>query len=250
MRLRIACAATLAVALGGATPAAARSVVARATSPATVVLFAANAWTGTTEENKQRVYEHVGPWLERAGHHVIVADYPAGIDAGLAAAKAAVREAIRARPGAPVCLYGESSGGHLALLAAEAIPDVDCVATLAAPVDLGHWAQEAGSAPDTTQALVFREYVEPALGPDMARWAAFDPVRRASRLPRLLLTMVGADDSLVPRDQLRRLPGAHYVLPTGPLPFLHGTSTAAGQAELARRVLGLVARAGVSGRRR
>jgi hypothetical protein len=40
------------------------------------------------------------------------------------------------------------------------------------------------------------------------------------------------------------------VLPAGPDPFLHGTVSGAGRAELRRRVLGLVARAGASARRR
>jgi hypothetical protein len=240
-----------AAALAGAAPAGARSVVARATTPSTVIVLAANAWTGTTPENKQRAYEHVGSALERAGHRVIVADYPAGVADGLAAVEATVRAEIADRPDRPLCLYGESSGGHLALLAAEAIRGVDCVATVAAPVDLARWEQESASTPGTTQAQVFRDLVEPALGPDPARWETFDPVLRAARLPRLLLTMAEADDALVPRTQLTRLPGRHYVLPSGDVPFLHGTTSPAGRAEMRRRLLGLVARAGsLSARRR
>jgi hypothetical protein len=161
-----------------------------------------------------------------------------------------VRTELRSRPEVPLCLYGESSGGHLALLAAERIARVDCVATFAAPVDLGRWARRSRSAPNTTYAQVFRELVEPALGPDRARWAAFDPVVRAARLPRLVLTAVGTDDRTVPRLGVRRLPGARYVVPDGAIPFVHGTASSAGLAEMRRRVLGLVARAGVSARRR
>jgi hypothetical protein len=251
MRLRIVCAvAALAATLAGSAPAGARSVVARAARPATVVLLAANAWKGTNPESKQRVYDHVGAALERAGHRVVVTDYPAGVEAGLTAVRAAVRAELTARPDMPLCLYGESSGGHLALLAAEDVRIVDCVITLAAPVDLHRWEQEATDTPETKQAQVFRQLVEPALGADVARWAAFDPFLRARRLPRLLLTMAEADDVVIPRTQFRRLPGRHYLLPSGAVPFLHGTTSSAGRAEMTRRVLGLVARAGISGRRR
>jgi hypothetical protein len=250
MGIRIACAAAIVATLAAAASAAARSVVAHPRTPATVMVLAANAWTGTNEENKQRVYEHIGPWLEAAGHRVVVADYPAGVAAGLDAVDAAVRAELRARPDVPLCLYGESSGGHLALLAAQSIAAVDCVATFAAPVDLSRWARRSRSAPNTPHAQVFRELVEPALGPDRARWATFDPARRASRLPRLVLTAVGADDATVPRLGFRRLPGARYVVPAGAVPFVHGSASGAGLAEMRRLVLGLVARAGVSARRR
>jgi acetyl esterase/lipase len=252
MRLRIVCLAALA-ALSSAAPAVARSVVAPARTHATVVLLAGNAWSGTTEPGKQAIYEQVGRYLERAGHRVVVADYPAGVEAGLAAVNAAVQAELEADPARPLCLYGESSGGHLALLAAEIVRGVDCVATVAAPADLHLWAHEEDAAPDTTQAITFRTHIVPAFGSDPAGWLPFEPALHTDRLPKLVLSMAGADDATVPLDQLKQLPGRHYVLPPGSLPFVHGTTTPGGLAELRRRVVGLVARATrarPSGRRR
>ncbi len=248
MRLRITSVAALA-ALAAAAPAQARSVVAHPRTPGTVILLAGNAWTGTSEPGKQAVYERVGPSLERAGHRVVVADYPQGLDAGLAAVQQAVRSELVTAPQRPLCLYGESSGGHLALLAAEVIRGVDCVATVAAPTDLRLWADTRDAAPETPQGLTFRYHVEPTFGPDRASWAPYDPALHAHRLPALVLSMAAADDDTVPLDQLDQLPGARYVLPPGSLPFVHGTTSPAGLAELRRRVRGLVARAGDPPRR-
>src|SRR5215213_5547061 len=64
-------------------------------------------------------------------------DYRRG-DEGLIDVVAAVDEQLAAHPNSPLCLYGESAGGHLALLAAAARPQVRCVITAAAPTDLVH----------------------------------------------------------------------------------------------------------------
>jgi hypothetical protein len=147
-----------------------------------------------------------------------------------------------------VCLYGESSGGHLALLAAEEISGVDCVATLAAPTDFHLWAQDAAAAgPASGFAYAMAAFVMPLFGSDPLGWTRWEPVTHAERLPAKLLMMTTADDRLVPLDQLTRLPGAEtYVAPPGPLAYGHGTTTAAGRDEIRRRLMSLVARAALS----
>ena len=231
------------LAIAPAAPASARSVVARAARPATVLLLAASGWSGSWSDEDEAVYDRVGPWLERAGHRVVTVEYPGGAAAGLAAAQQAVRDQLAADPDRPLCLYGESSGGQLALLAAELIPGVDCVATVAAPTDFHLWSRYRSAAPHTTQAQSFLSTVLPVFGADPAAWTRYEPAHYAGLLPRLTLTMSGADDALVPLDQLGRVPGAHLILPSGDVPFVHGTTTASALAELRRRVVALVARA-------
>jgi hypothetical protein len=142
----------------------------------------------------------------------------------------------------PLCLYGASSGGHLALLAAEELGGIDCIATFAAPTDFHLWAHDAALAPQSGFAYAMAALVMPLFGADPAGWVRWEPVTRASELSPSLLMMTTADDAIVPLDQI--LPGAEtYVAPPGPIPFGHGTTTAAGRDEVRSRLVEFVTRA-------
>jgi acetyl esterase/lipase len=132
---------------------------------------------------------------------------------------------VRARyPGLPVCLYGESAGGHLALLVATARPDVACVETAGAPTDL--------------------EAIDPSLGPlaahaDRNARMAFPELRAASpvwmdiRAP-LLVTHLRTDPVIGVAHAWRMPAERRVVLEPGPVGWVHGDVDGASMAGLRR----------------
>jgi alpha-beta hydrolase superfamily lysophospholipase len=141
----------------------------------------------------------------------VIVDYPKG-----GAAVASVLRSydkVRARyPGLPVCLYGESAGGHLALLVAAARPDVACVETAGAPTDLAA--------------------IDPSLGPlaahadRNARMAfpdlhAASPLRMRIRAP-LLVTHLRTDPVIGVAHAWRVPAQRRLILEPGEVPWVHG----------------------------
>lgn len=123
--------AVLVVALASA-PAAAE-VPQPAAPSAVVVLVPGSGFNGAGVANAERMTFRAGSW-RRWGFRTRIAPYRAG-KAGLTDVTRAVRDARRASPGLPVCVYGESSGATWALLVAARTTDVACVVALAAPTD-------------------------------------------------------------------------------------------------------------------
>jgi acetyl esterase/lipase len=93
------------------------------------------AWYGVGRELSMTVRDDLERWRRRGWRGVIV-DYPPGGDAPASVLRAYDRVRGRYGSAVPVCLYGESAGGQLALMVAAARPDVACVETAGAPTDL------------------------------------------------------------------------------------------------------------------
>lgn len=99
-----------------------------------VIVIHGGSWTNVgkewTDEAAQRNRR-----FARWGYRVVSPDYRAGT-AGLEDVLA-VYDAERARaPRGQICIYGESAGGHWALMVAAQRPTVDCVISAAGPADL------------------------------------------------------------------------------------------------------------------
>ncbi len=139
------------------------------------------AWYGVGRELSMTVRDDLERW-RRQGWHGVIVDYPKG-GASVASVLRSY-DRVRARyPGLPVCLYGESAGGHLALLVAAARPDVACVETAGAPTDLAAIDPSLGplaAHADRNARMAF---------PDLA---ASSPVRMEVRAP-LLVTHLRTD---------------------------------------------------------
>jgi acetyl esterase/lipase len=129
------------------------------------------------------------------------------------------RLARRLPAGAPICVFGESAGGHLGLLLAETRA-VACVAARAPVVTPSLLAADGDPATYAFAQAAF------ANRPDA--WAKADVLRRADRLPPTLVT-VAQDDPVVSPVQAQRLAAAApqvslTVLAPGPARFTHGTA--------------------------
>jgi alpha-beta hydrolase superfamily lysophospholipase len=187
------------------------------------------AWYGVGRELSMTVRDDLERW-RRQGWHGVIVDYPKGGAAPASLLRA--YDKVRARyPGLPVCLYGESAGGHLALLVAATRPDVACVETAGAPTDL--------------------EAIDPSLSPraahaDRNARMAFPSLRAAGpvHLPiraRLLVTHLRTDPVIGVAHAARMPAERRLVLEPGPIGWVHGGVDASSFAALRRAEASLMA---------
>lgn len=214
----------------------------------TVVLLPGSGWASPTRAAQRLVYDHVATTLLNSRFRVSAVDYDAGAAAGLASVKRALAAERRRLRRGPLCVYGESSGGHLALLAAQQMKGVDCVITVGSPTSFTAFAQAAAEQIEHPgYAWAFENIVVPEFGDDPAAWEPWEPARRAMRQP--VLIMMCADDPIVPQNQMSQIPTAEtYVAPPGDLSdpsqaYVHGSTTPAGRAAIQRRVAEFAERA-------
>jgi len=146
-------------------------------------------------------------------------DFPAGPGSldGVIAAYDALR---RSEPDVPICIYGESSGGTLALLLAQRRPSVSCVIAAAAPTDLTDTTGSDGSV---------RRLATIALGRDAL--PDFSPATSHRSIHVPTLAGYASSDRVVPPHQgalLKRHAGAAVrvmTLPSGSTDFVHSGTT-------------------------
>lgn len=193
---------------------------------ATVVLVPGSGFRGTDRYDGARLSIRPAIW-RTWGLHTRVAAYGPG-RVGPADVLAAVDAARRAAPGRRLCLYGESSGGTWALLAAARARGVSCVIVAAAPTDEESWRRATSHA-----ARVLSRRVWPAFFGGRRHDNPFEPldVWRAARPRVAVLYLAAAGDPAVPVQQGRILGrlGARIrvrVLHRGRHPFVHSRVSA------------------------
>lgn len=211
----------------------------------TVMLLPASGWASPTRTQQGAVWSRLAPTLFGAGYRVVAIDYARGATEGLASVRRAVlAESKRPRTG-PLCLYGESSGGHLALLAGNRMPQVDCVITFGTPVSFTALVDQVAAHPDNLGYASALQTVRDTFGGDWAGWEPAD-LRTPMRVPAL--TMICADDLLIPLAQAEMLPGAEsFIAPSGDLDdpsdaYVHGSISRSGKLAAERRIVGFVER--------
>jgi acetyl esterase/lipase len=172
----------------------------------TVILVHASAWQGRYDDPyyhdaKREIYEFIGHQLAARGWRVVSIEYAAG-EAGLGDVEAAVRSELADRPGIPLCLYGESSGGHLSLLAAADIPQVSCVIAVGAPTDLTTWQPQATSSGLLPNVLgTIASVTASVFGTLTDTLRAWSPAYRARDTAADVLLAHESDDWIVPYAQ-------------------------------------------------
>jgi acetyl esterase/lipase len=167
-------------------------------------------------------FSHARPFADFArarGWWAGFVDFPAG-RGSLDGAIAAYDALRRSEPEVPICIYGESSGGTLALLLAQRRPSVACVIAAAAPTDL----------PDTTDSDgSVRRLAIIALGRDAL--PDFSPATSHRLIHVPTLAGYASSDRVVPPHQgalLKRHGGPAVrviTLPSGSTDFVHSGTT-------------------------
>lgn len=243
---------TLVLVLAGPARAQVEPPIARTPGPhprGTVILLPASGWASPARHAQVFLWERMAPMLHRAGYRAVAIDFPAGATPAMEAIGRVVRDERRRTPG-PLCLYGESSGGHLAAVAGYRMREVDCVITWGAPFDFAGLAEDAERHPERLgYRNVVEAAIEPTFGADPAGWAGWQLSDMLTPSPAPVLAMICADDALIPRRQVRALPGADtFVAEPGDLAYVHGTVSPAGLKASRVRIKEFLARA-VSERR-
>lgn len=150
---------------------------------------------------------------------------------------------LRARVGrrTPICLYGQSAGGNLALLTAEARPSVSCVISEAGPVDLSTLPNQDAYNPntggyDTTGPQAIKLWIALAFTP--AELPIFSPISYAGQLRARTLLGTATTDPDVPLEQQDELAAARpsrveamTLDGGGGAPFTHTTITPAARVQ-------------------
>jgi len=135
----------------------------------------------------------------RAGWTAINADYRPGMQS--VADTRRLYDWLRGRygPRTPICVFGDSAGGHLGLMLAASRRDLDCVIAVAAPTDLTVVRQQSP--------MLWQLGVQPAFG--VADLTRLSPIRLVSRMRAPMLLATVRDDAIVPLAQQREFLAAY-----------------------------------------
>ncbi|MCW3062931.1 MAG: hypothetical protein JWN32_103 [Solirubrobacterales bacterium] len=168
----------------------------------------------------------------------------------------------RVGPGVPICVEGESAGGHLALMLAADRSDVACVIAAGTPTNLRSVATEgkaeAASGTGVPKLRTGSAYVQGLARAAFGRGALGDlsPVTWAGGIRARVLIGTAATDPMVPAAQAQELaaaikganPGAYVdvdQLEAGSVNWVHGPVTQAAVDDFANRMTALVKPFGV-----
>ena len=184
------------------------------------------AWLRTGPVARRSIRPAAKRWVRR-GFAVYSVDYSVGRGA-VDDLEVALDAIVRERQPGRLCLYGESSGGHLALLLAAERREVECVIAVAAPVDL------LSLGPDLAPISNF------LFGPDPMELRRWSPAFRSRGIRASVLLKSGIDDPVVPVAQHRAFvkgrPGTKsFFLEPGERRWSHGSASASAIRQ-ARRV--------------
>lgn len=204
----------------------------------TVVLVHAGGWAGHDVYAQQILFALPGDVFAARGWRVVSIDYQEG-QAGLDDVLNTVgKELLRRSTSGPTCIYGESAGGHLAMVAAARLRSVDCVIALGAPLDLPLYEADAQTS-DNAQVRLIGSRMSTFFGTTPDVYAPWNPVGLTSSIRADVLLLNEGDDAYVPVAHTQRFKAARPTTQTVVLEagdpadpstkFVHGTISAAGR---------------------
>ena len=218
-----------------------------ATGPAlgTMIMVFGSGWAGHYAPGQEQLMRRPGELLRARGWRVVSIDYEEGTG-GLQNVLDAVGTELTRKTGAgPLCIYGESSGAQLALVAASRLRSIDCVIGVATPTDLAHYGSQ-GSAAGDSKVRSLAERIRSFFGTTTEALSAWDPVALAPAIHSDVILIHENDDPLIAASYAARFqsvrPTTQVVMleagdPADPSArFAHGTVSEAGRARYASAV--------------
>ncbi len=206
----------------------------------TVVMVHAGGWAGHDANAQDLLSKSPGNIFLERGWRVVSIDYEDGTAGLQDVLNAAGAELARNSADGPLCLYGESSGAHLALVAAARLRSIDCVIGLGTPTDITLYQAEASVSADARVRLVASQ-MSRFFGTTLQETAPWNLVALAPTIHADVLLMHEADDSVVSPLHAARFAAARPTTQTLELEagdpnnpdddFMHGTVSANGRAQ-------------------
>lgn len=208
----------------------------------TLIMVHAGGWAGHDSHAQRLLMDRPGELLLARGWRVVSVDYHEG-QAGLQdVLDAAGSELARIDDNGPVCIYGESAGAHLALVAAERLRAIDCVVGLGTPTDLALYSQEAATSLDARLKLVGSQITR-LFGATVDALAPWNLVSLAPRIHADVLLVRESDDEMVSLEHHARFRAARPTTQALDLEpgsaddpsasFVHGTVSDTGRTQYA-----------------
>lgn len=165
-------------------------------------------------QSMRPVAEH----FARNGHRALSLGYRSGMQGLLDVLFHHDLLRLRIGPETPICAYGESAGGHFALMLA-LVRDIECVSAVAAPLDLTRYPSSS----------TVRRAAREAFGEE--RLAQLSPLQRTSELRARAMLVLGEGDRYINPDHAHefasQVPGTRVVhVASGDEPWVHGSADA------------------------
>jgi hypothetical protein len=206
----------------------------------TMIMVHAGGWAGHDAHAQSLLMDRPGDLLVQRGWRVVSVDYNEGAQGLQDVLDVAGSELARNSSDGPLCIYGESAGAHLALMAAARLRAIDCVIGLGTPTDLPLYESQAQISSDARVRLVGSQITR-LFGATPEAMTAWSPLALAPTIHADVLLIHEADDQIVGASQ-----GARFVQarPTTQLveleagdpanqstAFIHGTVSEAGRGQ-------------------
>jgi len=222
----------------------------------TMILVHGGGWAGHDGVRQNDLLKTPGDLFVARGWRVVSLDYNEGA-AGLPdVLDAAGAELGRRSSDGPLCIYGESAGAHLALMAASRLSAIDCVIAFGPPTDLYQYTLDAAASSDDRVKLVSSQ-IGRLFGTSPEATAPWNLVTLAPALQADVLLVHEADDELVTASHAQRFQAARpttqlveLAAGDGAEPrtsFMHGTVSDVGRGQYAAGIGSFADRA-VAGR--
>jgi acetyl esterase/lipase len=206
----------------------------------TMLMVHGGGWAGSAPTSQKALMTMPGDTLTQRGWRVVSVDYHAGA-AGLQDVIDAAGAELGKPTGGLLCIYGESAGAQLALVAASRVPGVDCVVGFAPPADFEEYQAEVGRSHDGDRQIIANQMASVWGSTPEAR-APNDPVRIAGSIAADVLLLHEADDALIPIEQIDNFVAARPTTQRVELEsapgsdlsgfYLHGTLSENGRNQL------------------
>lgn len=208
----------------------------------TMIMVHGGGWAGHSGPARDQLLKNPGSLFVARGWRVVSIDYSEG-GAGLQdVLDAAGTELARKSSDGPLCMYGESAGAHLAILAAARLPAVDCVIGVGTPTDLVLYQAEAAASSDGRVHLAASQ-IKRFFGSTFAETAPWELAPVAAGIRADIMLVREADDAIVtpahaanfqaarPTTQIIDIEAGDARDPS--TSFIHGTASAIGRARYA-----------------
>lgn len=108
-----------------------------------MIMVFGSGWAGYYAPGQEQLMRRPGEPLRARGWRVVSIDYEEGTGVLQNVLDAVGTKLTRKTGAGPLCIYGESSGAQLALVAASRLRSIDCVIGVATPTDLATGRREA-----------------------------------------------------------------------------------------------------------